>query len=91
MGGLSFVSALSLSCMLLLLLLLRVGKFADIGELPVNLKNWLLVDDGGCVLCGQLLLELFVPGTVVASTWLVVLGQDRWPVVFSALEEPVEL
>ena len=39
-GGLSFAGALGLSYMLLLL---RVGKFRDIGELPPNLKNWFLV------------------------------------------------
>ena len=28
---------------------------------------------------------------LVTSTWLVVLDQDRWPLVFSALEEHVQL
>ena len=40
MGGLSFVGALGLSYVLLL----RVVKFTDIGELPANLKNCFLVD-----------------------------------------------
>ena len=41
------------------------------------------------------LFELFVQvcsgDPLVTSTWLVVLDQDRWPVVFSALEEHVQL
>ena len=95
MGGLSFAGALGLSYVLLLLwlllLLLRVGKFRDIGELPPTLKNWFLVD----VFYVDSLLELFVQvcsgDPLVTSTWLVVLDQDRWPVVFSALEEHVQL
>ena len=42
MGGLSCVGAPSF-CTLLLLLLLRVGKCADIGELPANLMNCFLL------------------------------------------------
>lgn len=69
-------------------LLLRVGKLADIGELPVNLKNYLV--DVFYVQAFELFVQDCSRGPLVASTRFVVLDQNRWPVVFTALEEHVQ-
>lgn len=63
--------------------LLRVGKFADIGELPANLKNRCLVDVFYVdrIVCANLFRRPFGGKQPFVQ---VVLDEDRWPEMFAA-------